>query len=48
MSRVVLAGAAQSIRGVSGGSQGAILLSRAVYLRLPSVSQVTLLWGSRT
>ena len=48
MSRVVLAGAAQSIRGVSGGSQGAILLSRAVYLRLPSVSQVTFLWGRPT
>lgn len=47
MNRVVLAGAAQSIRGTSGASLGAILLSWAVYLQLPSVSQVTLLRGRR-
>ena len=47
MSRVVLAGAAQSIWGTYGASLGAILLSRAVYLQLPSVSQVTLLRGRR-
>lgn len=47
MSRVVLTGAAQSIRGISGGSLGAVLLNRVVYLRLPSVSQVTRLRGRR-